>query len=129
MKRSKRNPNNKKTNELRQSNRAASLYLHYKGEIFKMAKIGSQKKVTVEGVEYTLQFPGHREQVRIQDRCTTDRGTFSSEKMAEELFKHVIVDPKVDWEYFDGNEEKGIEPKDGFNELFTAASTFLRDGK
>ncbi|XIH76188.1 hypothetical protein C1N57_28160 (plasmid) [Priestia aryabhattai] len=118
-----------KNNITKRSNQAASLYLHYKGEIFKMAKIGSQKTIKVEGIDYTLQFPGHREKTRIMDRCTTESGTFSSEKMAQELFEHVIVNPKVDWDYFDGNEEKGIEPTEGFDELFKEASTFLRSGK
>jgi hypothetical protein len=125
----KKGKNKIKTNEERQSNWVASLNLYIKGENFKMAKIGTQKIVEVEGIEYTLQFPGHREQTRIQDRCVNEKGTISTEKMAEELFKHVIVNPKVDWDYFDGNEEKGIEPTDGFNELFKEASTFLGDGK
>ncbi|MFQ6391347.1 hypothetical protein ACLNAR_26545 [Priestia aryabhattai] len=94
-----------------------------------MAKIGAQKTVKVEGIDYTLQFPGHREKTRIIDRCTTETGAFSNEKMAEELFAHVIVNPKVDWDYFDGNEEKGIEPHDGYDELIKEASTFLRSGK
>ncbi len=119
----------KNTNITKRSNQAASLYLHYKGEIFKMAKISSQKTVKVEGVDYTLQFPGHREKTRIIDRCSTETGGFSNEKMAEELFQHVIVDPKVDWDYFDGNEEKGIEAHDGYDELIKEASTFLRSGK
>ena len=94
-----------------------------------MAKIGTQKKVTIEGVEYTLQHPGHREAARIDDRIQLQGGMVSTEKYAEELFKHVIVDPKVSWEYFDGNEEKGIEAHDGYDELIKEASSFLRTGK
>ncbi|MED4715431.1 hypothetical protein [Bacillus badius] len=86
-----------------------------------MAKIGTQKQVTVEGVDYTLQHPGNREFTRIQDRAQTDQGTFSSEKWADEIMKHVVVEPKVSWEYFDEH--------DGFDEVIKEATTFLRTGK
>lgn len=86
-----------------------------------MAKIGTQKTVTVEGVDYTLKYPGSREATRIQDRAQNDQGVFSSEKWAEEMFKNVIVDPKVSFEYFDEHE--------GFDEVLKEASTFLRSGK
>lgn len=86
-----------------------------------MAKIGTQKQVTVEGTEYTLQHPGTREYLRIQDRIQEGTGIPSNEKLAEEIFKHVIVEPKVNFDYFDEN--------DGFEELFKEATTFLRTGK
>ncbi|MED3932966.1 hypothetical protein [Priestia megaterium] len=91
-------------------------------------KLGTQKEVTIEGVTYTLQHPGQRGFTEIQDRCQMSEGRFSSKKFSEEIFKHVVVDPKVSWDYFDGNEEKGIEAKDGYNELIKAASNFLRTG-
>lgn len=120
----------KNNNIKKQSNRAASLYLHYKGEIFKMAtKLGTQKEVTIEGVTYTLQHPGQRGFTQIQDRCQMSEGRFSSEKFAEEIFKHVVVDPKIGWDWFDGNDEKEIEAHDGYEELIKEASTFLRTGK
>lgn len=120
--RNKRNRKNKKlNNQTKRSNKAASLLFHYKGEIFKMAKIGTQKQVTVEGVDYTLQHPGNREFTRIQDRAQTDQGTFSLEKWADEIMKHVVVEPKVSWEYFDEH--------DGFDEVIKEATTFLRTGK
>ncbi|MGG3450183.1 hypothetical protein [Domibacillus aminovorans] len=90
-------------------------------------KLGTQKIVEVEGTEYTLQHPGHREATRIQDRVQTGEGKFSTEKFYEELMKHVIVSPKVNWEYFDGNEAKGIEGHDGFDELMKEAAAFLRE--
>lgn len=86
-----------------------------------MAKIGTKKQITVEGIDYTLQFPGHREATRIQDRIQTEGGGASNEKYMEELFKNVIVDPPVSWEYFDEHE--------GFDEVIKEASTFLRTGK
>ena len=56
-------------------------------------------------------------------------GRISSEKFSEEIFKHVVVNPRVSWDYFDGNEEKGIEAHDGYEELIKEASNFLRTGK
>lgn len=111
----------KNNNNTKRSNQAASLYLHYKGEIFKMAKIGTQKKVTVEEVEYTFQHPGSKEWAKIQDRMIGDNGFVSAEKSSEELFKHVIVDPKVGWDYFDEH--------DGMEQVIKEAMTFLRTGK
>ncbi|KRI41016.1 hypothetical protein, partial [Acinetobacter baumannii] len=62
-----------------------------------------------------------REYARIQDRAQTENGLPSTEKMAEEMFKHVIVDPKVSFDYFDEH--------DGFEEVLKEAMTFLRTGK
>ncbi len=116
------NKNNKKISYLtKQSNKAASLNLHYKGEVFKMAKIGTQKTVEIEGVQYTFQHPGTREYARIQDKTLNENGVPSMEKMAEEVFKHVVVDPKVSFEYFDEH--------DGFDEVLKEAMTFLNSGK
>lgn len=120
----------KLNNHSKRSNVAASLTLHYKGEIFKMAtKLGTQKKVTVGGDEYTLQHPGIRENARIQDRIQMGEGKVSTEKYYEELMKNVIVAPPVNWDYFEGNEDKGIEGKGSevFDELMKEAGDFLRD--
>lgn len=86
-----------------------------------MAKIGTKKQVEIEGTEYTLQHPGTRAYTQIQDRIQREGGKMSSEKLAEELFKHVIVEPKVDFDYFDEH--------DGFDEVIEEAMTFLRAGK
>ncbi|CAM4012780.1 hypothetical protein [Mesobacillus zeae] len=86
-----------------------------------MAKIGTQKTITVEGIDYTLQHPGSREYMRIQDRITQDNGVPSSEKTADEVFKHIVVDPKVSFDYFDEN--------DGLEEVIKEALSFLRTGK
>jgi hypothetical protein len=120
--------NKKKNNVTKRSNKAASLFLHTKGEIFKMAtKLGTQKIVEVEGIEYTLQHPGHREATRIQDRVQLGEGKVSTEKYYEELMKHVIVSPKTSWDYFDGNEKKEIEGVDGFEDVMKEAADFLRE--
>ncbi|MCJ7988957.1 hypothetical protein MUB15_06140 [Priestia sp. OVS21] len=68
-----------------------------------------------------MQHPGSREYTRIQDRMVGENGVHSSEKMAEEMFKHIIVDPKVSFEYFDENE--------GMEQVLKEAMTFLRTGK
>jgi len=109
------------SNEKRQSKRAVFTHLKLKSEVNKMAKIGTQKTIEVEGIEYTLQHPGTRANVQIQDRTMTDKGIPSMEKMAEEIFKHVIVNPKVDFDYFDEH--------DGYEEVLSEAMTFLRTGK
>ncbi|OAH53900.1 hypothetical protein AWH48_11570 [Domibacillus aminovorans] len=90
-------------------------------------KLGTQKIVEVEGIEYTLQHPGHREATRIQDRIQLPEGKVSTEKYYEELMKQVIVSPKTNWDYFDGNEAKGIEGHEGFDELMKEAANFLRE--
>lgn len=113
--------NKKQSNETRRSNRVASLKLHKQGEIFKMAKAGTQKTVKIEGKDYTFQHPGVREFVRIQDRIKDDNGHPSNEKFAEEIFKHVAVEPKVNWNYFEENE--------GYEEFMSEAGSFLRSGK
>ncbi|WP_406945762.1 hypothetical protein ACJA3J_05800 [Halobacillus sp. SY10] len=105
----------------KQSNRAAFHYLQYKLEVHKMAKIGTKKTITVEGIEYTLQHPGSRERMRIQDRAQSETGNPSSEKLAEELFKNVVVEPQVSFEYFDEH--------DGMEEVITESMKFLRSGK
>ncbi|AKG05814.1 hypothetical protein AAV35_012675 [Salimicrobium jeotgali] len=86
-----------------------------------MAKLGAKKEVEVEGVTYTFQHPGTRAFAQIQDRIQVEGGKMSSERMSEELFKHVIVEPKVDFDYFDEH--------DGYEEVITEAMSFLRSGK
>ncbi|MFC2948532.1 hypothetical protein [Virgibacillus sediminis] len=111
----------KQSRSTRQSNRAASLYLKQKSEVDKMPKLGTKKTVEIEGIEYTLQHPGTRAYAQIQDRIQLGGGKVSSEKMSEELFKHVVVEPKVSFEYFDEH--------DGYEEVVEEAMTFLRSGK
>ncbi|MFD1777012.1 hypothetical protein [Paenibacillus rhizophilus] len=59
-------------------------------EIFK------QKQVTTKsGKEYTLQHPGVRNVTKINDRVKNKHGINSEEKICEEMFKHVVVEPKL----------------------------------
>ena len=95
-----------------------------------MAKAGTQKTVTVEGIDYVLQHPGSREWNRILDRTQMDNGNTSSEKLHEEIMKNIVVDPKVSWEFFDGKEDdEEDEGHEGLEELMKEATRFLRKGK
>lgn len=73
------------------------------------------------GVVYTLQHPGARAKARIIDASTGKTGNFSLEKLNEQMFQHVIVEPKVNWAYFDEN-ENGIQDYDA---LIEEATNFL----
>lgn len=72
------------------------------------------------GVEYTLQYPGARGKAQIIDNAQDKNGKFSLVKLQEELMKHVIVNPKVNWDYLDS--EEGMQDADG---LIKAATEFL----
>ncbi|MBY8913313.1 hypothetical protein P8917_00910 [Bacillus atrophaeus] len=82
-----------------------------------MAKFGTQKKVTVKGVEYTLQHPGVKKSIEIQDETIKSNGVPSITKMYELYMEHVIVEPKVNWEFFEENE--------GIQEVMQEAALFL----
>lgn len=90
----------------------------HKREMLRMAaKSGTQKTIEVEGKEYTLQHPGVREGVKIRGRSKDQFGNLDEEKYYDELMKHVIVQPKTNWDYWEEN--------DGFLEVMKEASTFL----
>lgn len=55
-----------------------------------------QKEITTKsGKTYTLQHPGVRNVTRINDRVKNKHGVNSEEKICDEMFKHVVVQPKV----------------------------------
>lgn len=83
-----------------------------------MAKNPKQKQVTIDEVTYILQHPGIRSSVQMRDRAKNNLGQFSEEKYYTELMKHVIVEPKVTWDYFD--EHEGI-----FEQLMKEAAEFV----
>lgn len=60
-----------------------------------------QRKEEINGTEYTFQFPGVRAANEIADRAKNADGVLMQTKLQEELWKHVVVDPKVDFDYFD----------------------------
>ncbi|MBE0185624.1 MULTISPECIES: hypothetical protein [Bacillus] len=85
-----------------------------------MSKFGKQKKVTIQGTEYTLQHPGTRRMVELQDEAVNlNTGKPTSADLYELYMKEVVVDPKVNYEYFDEHE--------GFMELMREVQSFLID--
>ncbi|MDP8527103.1 hypothetical protein [Bacillus subtilis] len=111
----------KKSNAKKQSNRAAFQYMQTKqAEGKPMSKFGKQKKVTIQGTEYTLQHPGTRRMVELQDEAVNlNTGKPTSADLYELYMKEVVVDPKVNYEYFDEHE--------GFMELMREVQSFLID--
>ena len=87
-----------------------------------MAKLGKTKKVTVKEVEYTLQHPGVKKSVEIQDATLDANGKPSIVKMYEEYMEHVVVEPKVDWDYWE--EHGGVKV---MQEVMNEAANFLND--
>ncbi|MED4649315.1 hypothetical protein Bateq7PJ16_3351 [Bacillus subtilis] len=111
----------KKSNAKKQSNRAAFQYMQTKqAEGKPMSKFGKQKKVTIQGTEYTLQHPGTRRMVELQDEAVNlNTGKPTSADLYDLYMKEVVVDPKVNYEYFDEHE--------GFMELMREVQSFLID--
>ncbi len=65
-----------------------------------------QTKVEIENdngekFEFVLQHPGARSSVQMRDRSKNKHGQLVEENYYGEIMKHVIVEPKVDWSYFD----------------------------
>ncbi|MDK2600259.1 hypothetical protein QO179_20190 [Bacillus stercoris] len=85
-----------------------------------MSKFGKQKKVTIQGTEYTLQHLGTRRMVELQDEAVNlNTGKPTSADLYDLYMKEVVVDPKVNYEYFDEHE--------GFMELMREVQSFLID--
>lgn len=62
----------------------------------------NQKKITTKnGKVYTLQHPGVRAVTKINDRVKNKHGVPSEEKVCDEMFKLVVVEPKVNIDSFD----------------------------
>lgn len=80
--------------------------------VFKQKKFTSQS-----GKDYVFQFPGIRSITKINDRIKNKYGVTSDEKLAEEMMSHVIVEPKVSFEYFG-------EDYSEFSEVIQAAYMF-----
>ena len=58
------------------------------------------KIVKVSGTEYTLQKLAPREFYLMKERCTIN-GQLNDLKMYDELFEHVVVNPKVTLDDFE----------------------------
>lgn len=59
-----------------------------------------QKKVTVEGVEYTLQKLPVRQALKLRDSWL-ENGEVNQEKMYDALLNNIVVNPKVKLDDFD----------------------------
>ncbi|ETT45220.1 hypothetical protein C162_21828 [Paenibacillus sp. FSL R7-269] len=70
-----------------------------------MANFKIKEVTTKSGDKYTLQFPGVRAVTKINDRMKNKHGVPSEEKMADEMFAHVVVAPKVTQESFESYRE------------------------
>jgi hypothetical protein len=65
-----------------------------------------QKTITTKsGREYKLQHPGVRAVTKITDRIKNKHGVPSDEKLSDEMFNHVVVEPKMSMENFDSYTE------------------------
>ncbi|TES45655.1 hypothetical protein [Shouchella lehensis] len=79
-----------------------------------MAKLGKTKEVTITEVDekgnekevvYTLQHPGVLKATEIIDATILDgSGKTSIKTMYDEYMKHVIVNPKTNWDYWEEHE-------------------------
>lgn len=77
-----------------------------------------QKTFEHNGTSYTLQFPGVRAVTQIRDRVKNKHGIPSDEKLSEEVFKHVIVEPKVSFDSFDNMKDYNAVVGEAINFLF-----------
>ncbi|MDO4719638.1 MAG: hypothetical protein Q4A78_03165 [Peptostreptococcaceae bacterium] len=76
-----------------------------------------QKKITVNGTEYTMQNMPFKQYYEMQERCQDKHGNLLATKFYPEIFDHVIIDPKVSWDDFDSIEE--------LEDVIRAATSFL----
>lgn len=67
--------------------------------------------------KYTFQFPGVRRTQELIDEAKNVAGIVEDKKYNEALMKHVIVEPKVSWDYWDDHE--------GYRRVLEAADRFL----
>ena len=60
----------------------------------------------INGVTYVFQYVGKRMLTRMVDEATDSNGKRSTEKALEMAFEHIVVSPKVTFEYFDEPEHE-----------------------
>lgn len=85
-------------------------------------KTPNQKKVTIDGVDYTLQHPGARWVMQMTDRTTGPNGFPLAEKTTDEILEYVVVSPKVTIDDFDDDFQ-------GLQQLVSEAQAFLNTKK
>lgn len=77
-----------------------------------------QKKVTINGTEYTFQKVVPREWLRMRDRCKNKNGIPIEERLYDEVLQHIVVNPKKRLDDFTDVQE--------LEEVVTAAIRFQR---
>ncbi|MCY1690739.1 hypothetical protein OVA29_08725 [Exiguobacterium sp. SL14] len=77
-----------------------------------------QRVEEINGTKYTFQFPGLRAVNEITDRTKNQHGIVQQTKMQEEFFKHIIVEPKVSFDYFDDKPDDYKAVMEIANEVF-----------
>ncbi|TDF92166.1 hypothetical protein [Paenibacillus piri] len=83
-----------------------------------MSNFKQKQYTSRSGKQYTFQFPGVRAAAQISDRIKNKFGIPSEEKLAEEMMKSVIVEPKLSWDSFGGDKKE-------FNDVIAASFRFL----
>lgn len=81
--------------------------------------MSKQKKVTINGKEFTLQHPGVRWYVKTTDVCKNHLGVLQNEKYIDAIFENVVVDPVVKMDDFDDDYET-------MNKLVLEVERFLK---
>lgn len=76
-----------------------------------------QKKITINGTEYTMQNMPFKQFYEMQERNRDANGNIIASKLYQEIFDHVIIAPKVTWDDFESTDE--------IEELMKAAFSFL----
>lgn len=88
-----------------------------------------QKKVTVNGQDYTLQSVSPRWYFDVNDRCGMTGGKKNTAGYVDEMLKNVVIEPPEiktkGLEYFNDMED-GIAATE---QLLTEVESFLRGGK
>ena len=59
-----------------------------------------QKEIEVNGQKYLLQNMPFQLFYQMQERCKDKNGNAIPSKMYDEIFKNVIISPKVTWDNF-----------------------------
>ena len=77
-----------------------------------------QKKVKVDGVEYTLQGLSARDYYKCMSQ-KDEKGNLDTMAVYDYFFENVIVSPRVNFDDFDSNQFETIE------RLMTEVNTFL----
>ena len=68
-----------------------------------------QKTVTIDGTEYTLQRIPFKFYLELNDRFMGRNGVLQQTPFSEELFKHVVISPKVSLATFEYDYATGME--------------------